>query len=156
MEKRNSLHLRLELLWWLVTALVVVGVLYPVCKVKADYPFWFINTIFIVSLITLGRYIFLLKHTFLAYRQWLKVAVAVLCIPLFLYLMKELNLFRALANEIGLEEMFNHLSLKGQTNMAKYVRREMLFFGTGSIIGAALMVVRMVVSFWRTHNRGTV
>lgn len=156
MEKRNSLHLRLELLWWLVTALVVVGVLYPIYKINADYPFLFINAIFIVSLITLGRYILLLRHTFLAYRQWLKVIVAVLCIPLFLFLMKELNIFRAVANELGLEEMFSHLSMAGQTNMSKYVRSEMLFFGTGSIIGAALMAVRMVISFWRTHNRGTV
>ena len=156
MEGKRNLQNKLELIWWVFTILFTLGVLYPIYTTKVEYPFWIANTLFIVVFITISRYIFLLKHTFLAHRQWLKAIVAVLCIPLFLYLMKELNIFRSIANEIGLEEMFDHLSLKGQTDMSNYVRSEMLFFGAGSLIALALMPIRLLISFWRTHNRGTV
>ncbi|HHM21581.1 MAG TPA: hypothetical protein ENJ20_06110 [Bacteroidetes bacterium] len=145
----------MELIWWAVTLIAVVGVLYPIYKTGAAYPFWITNIIFIVVTFTLTRYIFLLKHTFLGFRQWAKVIVAVLCIPLFMYLLDELNLFRAIADGVELEELFDHLSLKGQTKMANYVKSEMLFFGAASVICSVLMPIRMVVSFWRTHNRGT-
>ena len=157
MENKNTnLQIRLELIWWLITIVVVIAVLFPIYKTKTDYPFYISNILFVISTITLTRYIFLLKHTFLAKRQWLKVIVAVACIPLFLYLMKELNFFQKIAGDIGLEEMFAHLSLSGQSTMSKYVRTEMLFFGTASVITAGLMPFRMIISFWRTHNRGTV
>lgn len=151
----TNLQIRLEIIWWLITIVAVVAVLFPIYNVKADYPFYFSNTLFVVAAITFARYIFLLKHTFLAKRQWLKVFIAVACIPIFLYLLKEFNFFQKIAGDIGLEEMFAHLSLEGQLTFAKYTRTEMLFFGTASVITAALMPLRMVVSFWRTHNRGT-
>ena len=155
-NNKTKLQTRLELTWWIITIIAVIAVLFPIYKTKTDYPFYWSNILFIVSTITLSRYIFLLKHTFLAKRQWLKVLVAVACIPLFLYLMKELNFFQKIAGNIGLEEMFSHLSLGGQTTMTTYVRTEMLFFGTASVITAGLMALRMIISFWRTHNRGTV
>lgn len=156
MDKHAGLLLRLELIWWLATLLVVIGVLFPIYNSETDYPFWFQNSLFIIVSITAARYIFLLRHTFLAYRQWLKVAITVICIPLFLYLMKEFRLFSTVASDLGLEEMFNHLSLKGQVNMSNYVRSEMLFFGSYSMISVTVMPIRMIISFWRTHNRGTV
>ena len=157
MEKQNNnLRLRLELIWWLITAVAVAVVLFPIYKVKADYPFYLSNTIFVAAAITFTRYIFLLKYTFLAKRQWLKVAVAVACIPAFIYLLKEFNFFQKIAGDIGLEEMFAHLSFSGQTSLSKYVRAEMFFFGIASVFTSGLMPFRMIISFWRTHNRGTV
>lgn len=156
MQKQTDLHIRLELIWWLVTLLVVAGILLPIYTSQTVYPFWVSNVLFIVAFITMTRYIFLLRFTFLAYQQWLKVAVAILCIPLFLYMYKELNLFRVIEDQIGIEEMFEHLSLEGQTSMSSYVRTEMLFFGAASLIATAIMPFRMLISFWRTHNRGTV
>lgn len=155
-DKNTNLQIRLELIWWLITLVTIVAVLFPIYKVKADYPFYISNILFIIATITFSRYIFLLKHTFLAKRQWLKVLVAVACIPAFLYLMKELNFFQKIAGDIGLEEMFAHLSLEGQSTFSKYVRTEMLFFGTASVITAGLLPFRMIISFWRTYNRGTV
>lgn len=153
MEEQTKLHIRLEVIWWVVTLIVVAGVLYPIYKSEARYPFWFMNSLFIVVFITIARYIFLLKHTFLANNQWAKAIIAVLCIPLFIYLLDEFSFFRAIADEIGIEEIFEHLSLNGQLGMSNYVRNEMLFFGAASLISAAIFPFRMVLSFWRTHNK---
>lgn len=156
MEKRNSLFVRLELVWLLATILLAVGVLLPVYRSKTDYPFWLSNTIFIIAFVTLTRYLFLLKHTFLGYIQWLKIAVFVLCIPLAFYLIKEMFFFNNYVDRVGLEDLFERFSWEGQDSMASYVRTEMTLFGVGSIVACVLMPFRMLVSFWRTHNRGTV
>ena len=155
MENKTKLSIRLELTWWIVTTVVLLGVLFPIYQTKSEFPFWLLNSVFIIVFVTISRYIFLLKHTFLASLQWLKIIVAILSIPLFLYLLDEFSFFRSIADEIGLEEIFNHLSLESQTRMANYVKQEMLFFGSASILSTFLLPIRMVISFWRTHNRGT-
>lgn len=147
----------MELLWWLVTLVVVTLVLFPIFRLEpVGFPFWKINTIFIVIFITLTRYVFLLKHTFLGYIQWMKVAVIVLCIPLFLYLIDQLHFFQDYMDKIGLEEEFDHLSLNGQASIISYIDSEMIFFGVGSLICSVFLPFRMLISFWRMHNRGTV
>ena len=156
MEQKKSLTIRLELIWWLVTVLVLAGILFPIYKSKAEYPFWLSNAVFIVVFITLTRYLFLLKHTFLGYAQWMKVAVFFLCIPLLIYLVKAMYTFNDYVDREGLEGLFEHFSWEGQSAMVDYVRTEMILFGVGSIIVAAIMPFRMLISFWRTHNRGTV
>ena len=158
MDNRTKLLIRLEVIWWLITGIILLGVLFPIYKTLGEikYPFWVSNCVFIVIFITFSRYIFLTKHTILAYRQWWKVVVAIICIPLFIYLLDEFSYFRRIADEVGLEELFDHLSLKGQISMANYVKSEMLFFGAGSIICSVIMPIRMLISFWRTYNRGTV
>jgi len=156
MDKKKSLSIRLELVWWIATALLLVGVLFPIYKVEADYPFWITNILFILVSVTFTRYIFLLKHTFLARHQWGKVAIIILCIPLFIYLIKVMHQFQLYLDGIGLQDIFGHLSYNGQERMTKYVQAEMLFFGAASIIVTVLLPFRMLISYWRTLNRGTV
>lgn len=155
-EKSKALTLRLELIWWIVTALLLAGILFPIYKSKAEYPFWLSNTIFILVFVTLTRYLFFLKHTFLGYIQWLKVVVFFLCIPLVIYLLKAIYAFNDYVDRVGLEGLFEHFSWEGQSGMVDYVRTEMILFGVGSIVASVLMPFRMLISFWRMHNRGTV
>ena len=147
---------RLELLWWLLTALVVAGLLYPILREIEDYPFLVLNVIFIVISITFARYIFLLKHTFLAKKQWLKVVLVFLCIPIILYLINGINYFQTFLDEQGIESFMSGIELEAQYSLAAYIRNEMIFFGVGSLISAIIMPFRLLISVWRLHNRGTV
>lgn len=156
MNKQNTLVFRLELIWWVVTAIIIGTVLFPVYKVQPEYPFWTINIISIVTFITLTRYVFLLKYTFLGYIQWAKAVALFLCIPLIIYLISELHAFQLYLDEVGLEGIFSHLSPPDIKGMVKYVSSEMLFFTVGSIIATIIFPFRMLISFWRTHNHGTV
>ncbi len=146
----------LELLWWIITAFAVYGVLYPITRAVYDFPFLFTNALFVIIFITFTRYIFLLKHTFLARQQILKVVVVFLCIPLVFYLIQELNFFQIFLDERGVEAFLKHLSLPQQESLGGYIRNEMILFGTASIITAFLLPLRMTISVWRTHNKGTV
>lgn len=154
MEKTNRLAIWLELLWWLITAIVAAGVLYPIWKEFRDYTLLLPNLIFIVVFITLTRYMFLLPYTFLASRQVLKVALMFLCIPLIFLLIEQLVFFRTIADEDGWDEILPGVDMEFHSRLIGYVRSEMLFFGIGSIISSIVFPFQMIVSVWRKHNRG--
>ncbi len=156
MDNRTSAMWRLELLWWLLTVLVAVGLLFPILREIPNYPFLLLNLVFIIVLITFARYIFLLKHTFLAKRQKLKVVLLFLCIPLIFYLINGINYFQTFLDEQGVESFMSDLPFESQAPLAEYIRTEMIFFGVGSLISAVMMPFRMLVSIWRLKNRGTV
>ena len=88
-EISNAQKLRLELLWWLLTGLFLALVLAPVYIYTEGYPFWRVNIIYIVTFVTVARYIFLLPTTFLAKMQWLKVALICATIPAIFLLIQE-------------------------------------------------------------------
>ena len=157
MDKQRILFIKFELLWWAVTFLIIGFVLYPIYKLQpVQFPFWKTNIIFVIVFVTVTRYIFFLKHTFLGYIQWLKVLVILICIPLLFYLVEKLHFFKDYMDKIGLEDKFEHLSLQGQTDIINYIDSEMIFFGVGSLISSVILPFRMLISFWRTHNRGTI
>ncbi len=156
MDQQNSAKLRLEILWWILTTIVVIGILFPILQEVDQYPFLMLNVVFIVVFITFSRYIFLLKHTFLARQQKLKVGLVFLCIPLILYLINGINFFQTFLDEQGVESVLGAVSFEKQSSLAGYIRNEMIFFGVGSLIAAIIMPFRLVLSVWRLRNRGTI
>ncbi|MFK8102289.1 MAG: hypothetical protein AB8G15_07190, partial [Saprospiraceae bacterium] len=152
-----ALSLRLELLWWLVTAIIVFVVIYPILSKIENYPFLVINTMFVIIFITLTRYMFLLKHTFIAHNEKIKVALIVLCLPIIFYLISELYNFQIFLDEEGITNLIGKTNITAyDEQLLKFIRSEMLLFGVGSIIATFLFPFRMVLSIWRVRNRGTI
>jgi len=149
-------QVRLELVWWVFTILAAVGLGYPIIAKAEHYPFTLSNVVFIVAFITLARYIFLLKHTFLAHNQWAKSACIVACIPLISYLINEVFFFQSFIDEQGPEAIFGNVPLASMGNIVDYMKSEMVFFGVGAAITAIIFPFRMLISIWRNRNRGTV
>jgi len=156
MNKSNTLKITLELVWWVITALIVWAVLQPIQKAMYVWPFEFTNVVFVVVLFTLTRYIFLLKHTFINKQQVLKIVLMMLMFPLTFYLIERVNDFLGFIEEQTWEPLTGHLPAPQQPAIQEYIWGEMLFFGVGSAIAAPAFAVRMMLSIWRTRNRGTV
>ncbi len=156
MDKKNSLLLALELLWWFITAMVVVAVLYPIQKAMHVWPFKVSNIVFIAVFLTLARYTFLLQHTFVARRQVLKIALMLLMFPLVFALIDGMHTFMNYVEERGWDTLTGHLPMGQKAAIERYIWNEMLFFGVGSIIAAPVFAGRLMMSIWRTRNRGTV
>lgn len=156
MNKESALTLKLELIWWLVTLLILFGVLYPIYTKIDGYPFYIENTVFVIVFVTFTRYIFLLKHTFLAYRQKLKAGLFFLAMWLLFYLIDAINNFQTSFSEAGLEPLFHHLPLEEKISMSHYIRNELSLFGVGSAIATVVFMFRLLISVWRVRNRGTV
>lgn len=156
-NQQQSLFLKLELLWWIITAIIVMSVLYPIySKVGNNYPFYFANILFIVVFITFTRLIFLLPYSFLANWEKIKIAFITITPILLFFLINELNYFQTFLDEKGVENFLAKMSIPEQETMRRYVTAEMLLFGVGSIITSVILPIRLLKSIWRARNRGTV
>ncbi|MCB0704677.1 MAG: hypothetical protein KDC34_05180 [Saprospiraceae bacterium] len=156
MTAKTVLQIKFELIGWVLTIVVLLGILYPVWKEVPDYAFYTPNIIFILAFLTLSRYIFLLKHTFLGHLQILKVALMLLLIPFVFYLVHQLNIFQTTLDENGPAGIVGDLPFGRITKLANYVKSEMTFFGVGAIITCFLFFGRLMMSVWRYRNRGTI
>lgn len=152
---KMSKKVELELLWWVFTFLLAVIIILPIRINECPFPFYFQNVIFFVTFLTLSRYIFLLKHTFLPPYQYIKAGLIFLSAPVVFLLVQELNGFQVFLDAEGPEALVGRgFEFKKQEVLIKYIRSEMLLFGVGSIISAILFPLRLVLSIWRWHNLG--
>jgi hypothetical protein len=156
LEKEKLLSQKLEAMWWVFTVVVIAGVLAPIYYVVPSWPFLGWNLLYIVTLITLARYIFLLEYTVIAKRQRLKIALLLLMFPFTFALIHGLNIFMSYIGEKSWEGITGQLLPLQKKSIESYMWGEMLFFAVGSILVAPLFAGRMFMSVWRLHNRGTV
>ncbi len=63
--------------------------------------------------------------------------------------------FRNYMDEVGLQEVVAGLSPDRQYKLIKYIQSEVLFFGTGSILGLMALVLRLTISLWKMRNSVT-
>lgn len=155
MSSSSKLIIKSELLWWAITCILLVIILLPLYNNSEDFPFWVSNIVYITTFITFIRYIFLLNQTPLRFVQWLKVLLILGCIPLLTYMIRELQAFQVFADERGIQSVYTKLSEREQARMVDYTKTEVLFFGVGAILSTVIFPFRMLISFWRTHNKGT-
>jgi len=153
MSSKSVLYLRLELVWWLFTALTTILILYPIYTKLTGFPFYWMNGIFIVSSITLTRYIFLLPYTFLARRQILKVAVVFVTVPYVFYLVESMYAFNEYLDYDRLGAMVSGLPVEEREGMLNYIKNEMLLFGVAAVVSAVAFPFRMIISVWRMRNK---
>ncbi len=156
MEAEQKLSFQLEILFWLFTAILVIAIIYPIHKTGVEFPFYTMLAMFIVVFVTLARYIFLLKFTFLAYNKWVKAALIAVSIPFIFFLIGQLNFFQAFVDEDGLDQYFRFMPLVERLDLQKYIRSVMIFFAAGSIIAAIIFPFRLIMSIWRNFNRDSV
>ena len=71
-------------------------------------------------------------------------------------LINGLNQFLTFIEEKTWEPLTGHLPVADRRSIENYIWSEMLFFGAGSCIAAPAFAARMMLSIWRTRNRGTV
>jgi hypothetical protein len=156
MTEQKKLHLKLELIWWVFTIILAVGLTYPIQSKLSNYPFLITTVAFIIIFITFTRYVFLLKHTFLAKKQILKVVMVFLCLPVAWYLVEEINYFQTFIDEQGPLALVGELPDNQQKSMSNYIRSVLLFFGVGGVIITVVFALRLIVSVWRLRNRGSI
>ncbi len=156
MEGTLKKQILLEVIWWIVTAVVTVAIIFPIVSNLSTYPFLISNIIFIVVFITLTRYVFFLQHTFLARAQVIKVIIVLISVPIIFMLIEGLSNFQNFLDEEGLDKFILLMNLNQQQGMINYIKSEMLFFGVGAIIVSILFPFRMTLSVWRNRNRNKI
>lgn len=156
MEVPFSKTLMIEAIWWVITAILVVLVLFPIYEAVPDYPFWGINILAIVVFITATRYIFLLKYTPIIRWQIVKAIIVILCVPLIFNMVNNINHFQTYIDEQGILSFLGHLRPDRLDQIDKYMKAEMILFGVGSVIASIVLPVRLIMSIWKVRNKNTV
>lgn len=146
--------IRLELLWWLFTALIVVIVYLPLYINEIDFPYKIYNWAFIILAITITRLIFQLKHSFIAFNLVLKLLLMFLSVVVLMQAYRGISLLNIFNDENGYYYMFEHLPLEERYKMAAYVNWQYFLFGIAASIASIIFPFRLLISIFRVKNRG--
>ena len=139
----------LELIWWLVTVVVVALIMLPIIQANIDFPWMIYNVVYLVGAITLLRYNFSLHHHPLSDSKLFKISLILVAPILFFPLLEGLHDFLEFNDQEGLQTLVGHLSVKKQSWMMKYMRIEYVLAGTTCFLGVFAMIVKMIRSLWR-------
>lgn len=150
--KEIKLYLLVELLWWALTAVVVVAVMWPIWSTGVIWLFQTPNIFFIVTLITFGRHIFALNSSLIGKKQTLKAFILIALVPIVFAFISNLNEFMVYVEEHMWDQMTGHLEISSRRNIESYLYNEMLFFTVGSILAAFGLAVRLIMSLWTQYN----
>ncbi len=145
----------IEMVWWLATVLVTSLILLKIYESIEDYPFYFYNSLFIVVFLTFTRYIFLLNQTPFVYNSKPKIFNFFISIPLCFIIFEGFYTYQSAIDEYGAVDYFNFRAGMDSYSNIRFIHTQMMFFGVASFIAAVVMPVRMIVSIWKTKNRGT-
>ena len=152
MDRQGNLRLKLELMWWVFTVILVMAVLAPIYINKLNFPFYATNILYIVIFVTVTRYIFLLKHTWLLKMRRLKIALILGSVIVIFILSTGVIDFNNYLQETGLLEVVEDLPADKQYALIKYIQREVIFFGVGGIVAMFVLPVRMLISLRRSRH----
>jgi len=160
MNQDRKLILNLELVWWILTAIVAYLVVRPILENFTNFKFLWLNILYVALLITYIRHIFLLKYSLIAKEQRIKLYIIFFSIPFIFFLVNYLWIFQAYIDNDGHALMFDYLKAPlsdlERKSLFEYIHTEMLFFGMSCVIAGVVLSLRLVISIWRTRNRGTV
>ena len=144
----------LEILWWIFTALICLLLFLPFYIYEIDFPYFNYNIFFVIASITITRWIFQLKHSFIAHQLILKFILMFASVVILLQAYKGVNLLNLHNAEYGYYFLFEHLELNVRYRLADYVNWQFFFFGIATIAASIVLPFRLLVSIFRVYNMG--
>lgn len=144
MNKELKYRWRAEILLWLIVAVATFMIIYPVYQNTYNFPFLWVNTLFVVLALTFSRWIFFWRIT--PYENTMWVIVILVCIqPLLLFILIRLfGDFRLYLDEKGLFPVLTQQSMEESMRWAKIIKMEMIAFSVFVIISAITLFFRLI------------
>ena len=149
-----SRKLTLELVWWAMTAVIVGVVMFPIWANFSDFKLNWTNIVFIAAFVTFTRYAFLLKYTFLADAEKLKIVFVLFTLAIVLAVSTQIQDFNVWLDNGNPDQLLANSPLAKREKLLNYIKTEFLFFAVAAIMSAVVLGGRLLVSIWRVRNRG--
>ncbi|MEM1359702.1 MAG: hypothetical protein AAGF89_15975 [Bacteroidota bacterium] len=143
-----------ELLWWTFTLVLAALILAPIYTQLPEFPFYFPNFVYVVVAITLTRYLFFLKISWLRDRLAVQGGFSILLIPLIFWMVQHFNAFITYFDEEGPDVLIKSLPADIGEVMNAYLHAEYRFFGTWAIIAAIITPFRLLYNVWMRYRSG--
>jgi hypothetical protein len=157
--KENTGKIVMEVVWWLITMIVVWMVTNPLWIQFVDNTYINKLILYIIVLITYTRYLFLLKYTFLAHFQVMKFILIFISLPFVFYLINGFFAYKDFLDKQnqGMIE-YNSFFREGITSEEKYATLAYLsktysFFAISAVIVVVYSPFKLLVSYWRVYNK---
>lgn len=143
-----------ELLWWAFTLVLAGLVLTPVYSSIPHFSFFLPNAIYIFVAVTLTRYLFFLRISWLRDHLLWQAGISILLIPLIFWMGQYFNYFITYLDEQNPDVFVKHLDPDTAKVMNAYLNAEYRFFGIWAIIAAALLPFRLLYNVWMRYRAG--
>ncbi len=137
----------------LMTAIVVVVVMYPIWTQFPEYKFNWTNIIYIAAFLTFARYTFLLRYTLIAQAQNVKIAFILLTLIIILGLITQIQDFNVWIDAGDPERLMPLVPQSKRDGLLSYIKSEFFFFAVGAIVASVFLSGRLMMSVWRTRNK---
>jgi len=143
-----------ELLWWAFTLVLACLMLVPVYTQLPAFPYMVANFVYVVVAITLTRYLFFLRISWLRDHLLLQGAFSILLLPLIFWMVQYFNSFIRYFDEQGPDVLTRGMDRELAAVMNSYIHAEYRFFGVWAIIAALLMPLRLLYNVWIRYRAG--
>lgn len=143
-----------ETIWWAFTLVLTGLLLLPIYTQIPDFPFFVANAVYIIVAITLTRYFFFLKISWLRDHLLIQGVLSLLLIPLIFWMVQYFNGFIRFFDAYGPDALVKELPKDTASMMKGYLQAEYRFFGVWAIIGALLTPIRMLYNVWSRYRAG--
>ncbi len=150
-EERKYLWI-LELIWWLISLVLLAAVMYPILSEVEKYPFAGLNMVIILLFFHYFRHVAFLKYSALRMFFWSKFFLALITVPLLFVIVGQFGYFQTFMDEHSMSEIMPDLSYNQQVSLNRFIKIQMVFFFTAAVISGGLFVLRMMVSMWIQVN----
>ena len=154
LNKENVYHFIREIVWLLITAMVIYAVLYPITS-KIDYIYWKVNAFFVFIALTYFRYSVTFKSLPFLRPSWIRFALFAVNLSLFIYIAQNEQKLISMADNFYLEDFgFPHVFINdlAKHDLFKYLYTEIVLFGTGSLITLSAFQIRLIISYWQYYK----
>ncbi|MGE5356861.1 MAG: hypothetical protein ACM3PT_11550 [Deltaproteobacteria bacterium] len=155
MNLQTENKLIFALLWFLLTGILPVLVLWPIYSNEIKFSFYFHNILIISAPVLFLRYIFFIRFTYIEMKIIPKLLLIPAGIILAIYSYYILNEFIDFYNNNGIYYSLERFTLEKQQFLGNYLFRQFIFFSAFTIITSLIIPARMVISIWRVYNKGT-
>jgi hypothetical protein len=145
--------LAIEAISLLMTAIVVVAVMYPIWTQFPEFSFNWTNIVYILAFLTFTRYTFLLRYTFVATQQNIKIGFILLTLIIILGLMTQIQDFNVWIDAGDPDRLMPNVPQSKRDALLKYIKSEFMFFAVGAIVASVFLSGRLMMSVWRTRNK---
>ncbi len=149
----NAKLLAIEGVSLLMTAVVVVVVMYPILTQFPEFKFKWTNVLYITCFLTFARYTFLLRYTFLATAQNVKIGFILFTLIIILGLVTQIQDFNVWIDAGDPERLMPLVPQSKRDGLLNYIKSEFLFFAVGAVVASLFLAGRLMQSVWRTRNK---
>ena len=136
---------------WLVFAMIASIAVQTPMLWHGEYHFLLPNLLIVFVTITSIRNSFEFYIIGLHKNKWVRYALFVFNIFLFIYILNRLELILGVIDSMAMDQLItsDSISLNEAVDLMKYINTEFLLFSVSSFVGIIIYNIRILSSFWK-------